>query len=87
MPTTSFFCCHRFGIFQAFNENILLLLKLIQNSCNVILQLQADASIGNPYGCWNWNGYLGDFENAFYGAKDSVQINGIFNMIQALIKP
>jgi len=56
---------------------------------NIVLllpQLKADASTGNAYGCWNWNGYLGDFEGAAYGSKNAIQMKGIHNMIMSLLE-
>ena len=37
---------------------------------------------GNPYGCWNWFGYLSDLMGEKYAQKDAVQMLGVYKMIE-----
>lgn len=71
---------------QFFLQSGLLEMADANNIVLILPQLKSDASVGNPYGCWNWNGYLGDFENALYGSKNAVQMEGIYNMIKAALE-
>ncbi|MEV0399632.1 PHB depolymerase family esterase [Actinoallomurus sp. NPDC050550] len=48
----------------------------------IVLYPQATAvSSGNPQGCWNWWGYLGD---TAYDAQGGAQLETIMNMVRAL---
>ncbi len=47
----------------------------------IVLYPQATASVVNPYGCWDWWGYLGATN---YPIKGGAQIETIMNMVTAL---
>ncbi len=36
---------------------------------------------GNPLGCFNWSGYLGDLLFEEFATKDAVQMKGVYNIM------
>eukprot|EP00095_Tigriopus_kingsejongensis_P003179 maker-scaffold91_size383040-snap-gene-1.32 protein:Tk03179 transcript:maker-scaffold91_size383040-snap-gene-1.32-mRNA-1 annotation:"hypothetical protein DAPPUDRAFT_194537" len=44
-------------------------------------QTIAKTLTGNPYGCWNWFGYLNDLLFEEYATKNAKQIEGIYKML------
>lgn len=47
----------------------------------MIFQIKNSWFLGNPTGCWNFLGYLGDLSNGAFATKDATQMRGIYKMI------
>lgn len=40
--------------------------------------------VNNPYGCWDWFGYLGDLFGDEYATKDGIQMRAVYEMMQRI---
>jgi len=47
-------------------------------------QIQNNWFLGNPFGCWNFMGYLNDLSDGSYATKYATQMRGIFRMINRM---
>jgi hypothetical protein len=46
-----------------------------------LFQTVASVLDGNPLGCFNWFGYLGDLLGQEFATKDAVQMRAMYNML------
>ena len=56
--------------------------QCLKNLLSLIFQTIAKSLGGNPYGCWNWFGYLNDLLFESYAKRDAEQMAGTFRMVQ-----